>query len=66
MSEKRRKKIEEPFGWAKTVGSMAQTMLRGTERLGAQFTMTMAACNLVAEAAGNMTGSKEEDRRHPL
>ena len=46
MSQKRRKKIEEPFGWAKTVGSMAQTMLRGTERLGAQFTMTMAACNL--------------------
>lgn len=46
LSQKRRKKIEEPFGWAKTVGSMAQTMLRGTERLGAQFTMTMAACNL--------------------
>ena len=45
VSQKRRKKIEEPFGWAKTVGSMAQTMLRGTERLGAQFTMTMAACN---------------------
>ena len=46
VSQKRRKKIEEPFGWAKTVGPMAQTMLRGTERLGAQFTMTMAACNL--------------------
>lgn len=46
VSQKRRKKIEEPFGWAKTVGSIAQTMLRGTERLGAQFTMTMAACNL--------------------
>ncbi|KMK66118.1 Transposase DDE domain [Puniceibacterium sp. IMCC21224] len=46
VSQKRRKKIEEPFGWAKTVGSMTQTMLRGTERLGAQFTMTMAACNL--------------------
>ena len=46
VSQKRRKKIEEPFGWAKTVGPMAQTMLRATERLGAQFTMTMAACNL--------------------
>lgn len=46
VSQKRRKKIEEPFGWAKTVGLMAQKMLRGTERLGAQFTMTMAACNL--------------------
>lgn len=46
VSQNRQTKIEEPFGWAKTVGSMAQTMLRGTERLGAQFTMTMAACNL--------------------
>ena len=46
VSQKRRKKSEEPFGWAKTVGSMDQTMLRGTERLGAQFTMTMAACKL--------------------
>ena len=46
VSQKRRKKIEEPFGWAKTVGTMAQTMLRGVDRLGAQFTLTMAACNL--------------------
>ena len=46
VSLKRRKKIEEPFGWAKTVGPMAQTMLRGIKRVGAQFTLTMAACNL--------------------
>lgn len=46
VSQKRRKKIEEPFGWAKTIGNMAQTMLRGVEKLGAQFTLTMAACNL--------------------
>ena len=46
VSQKRRKKIEEPFGWAKTVGPMAQTMLRGIKRVGAQFTLTMAACNL--------------------
>lgn len=46
ISQKRRKKIEEPFGWAKTVGPMAQTMLRGIKRVGAQFTLTMAACNL--------------------
>ncbi len=46
LSHKRRKKIEEPFGWAKTVGPMAQTMLRGVKRVGAQFTFTMAACNL--------------------
>ena len=45
-SQKRRKKIEEPFGWAKTVGGMAQTMLRGVEKVRARFTLAMAACNL--------------------
>jgi hypothetical protein len=45
-SQKRRKKIEEPFGWAKTVGGMAQTVYRGVERVRARFTLTMAAANL--------------------
>jgi transposase len=46
LSQKRRKKIEEPFGWAKTVGGMAQTVYRGVERVRARFTLTMAVCNL--------------------
>ena len=46
LSQRHRKKIEEPFGWAKTVGGMAQTLHRGIDRVRAQFTMTMAACNL--------------------
>ena len=46
LSQRCRKKIEEPFGWAKTVGGMAQTVHRGLDRVHAQFTMTMAACNL--------------------
>ncbi|TQE92765.1 MAG: IS5 family transposase, partial [Spiribacter salinus] len=46
LSQRNRKKIEEPFGWAKTVGGMAQTAHRGLDRVRAQFTMTMAACNL--------------------
>ncbi len=46
QSQKRRKKIEEPFGWAKTIGGMAQTVLRGVERVRARFTLTMAAFNL--------------------
>jgi hypothetical protein len=33
LSQKHRKKIEEAFGWAKTVGGMAQTMYRGVERV---------------------------------
>ena len=46
LSQKRRKKIEEPFGWAKTVGGMAQTVLRGLDRVRARFTLTLAASNL--------------------
>ena len=46
LSQKHRKKIEEPFGWAKTVGGMAQTMYRGVERVRSRFIMTMAANNL--------------------
>ena len=46
LSQKHRKKIEEAFGWAKTVGGMAQTMYRGVERVRSLFIMTMAANNL--------------------
>ena len=46
LSQRCRKKIEEPFGWAKTVGGMAQTVHRGVERVRARFTLTIAACNL--------------------
>ncbi len=46
LSQRRRKKIEGPSGWAKTVGGMAQTVHRGLDRVRAPFTMTMAACNL--------------------
>ena len=45
-SQRRRKKIEEPFGWVKTVGGIAQTLYRGIERVRARFTLAMAACNL--------------------
>jgi transposase len=46
LSQRRRKKIEEPFGWTKTVGGMAQTVHRGLDRVRARFTLTMVACNL--------------------
>jgi len=46
VSQRRRKLAEEPFGWGKTVGPIAKTMLRGIERVGAQFTLSMAAYNL--------------------
>jgi hypothetical protein len=45
-SQRIRKRIEEVFGWGKTVGPIAQTMLRGVGRVGAQFTFTLAGYNL--------------------
>ena len=42
-----RKRIEEVFGWMRTVGPMRQTKLRGTRRVGWAFTLTAAAYNLV-------------------
>lgn len=45
-SQRRRKKIEEPFGCAKTIGGMAQTMYHGIERVRARLTLTMAGRNL--------------------
>ena len=46
QSLKHRKRIEEAFGWAKTVGGMAQTVYRGIERVRSRFILTMAANNL--------------------
>lgn len=46
MSQKQRKRIEEPFGWGKAVDGLAQTVYRGIERVGARFALTMAASNL--------------------
>jgi transposase len=46
VSQRKRKQIEEPFGWGKTVGQLRKTMLRGLARVGAQFTLNMAAYNL--------------------
>ena len=46
LSIKHRKRIEEAFGWAKTVGGMAQTVYRGLERVRSRFILTMTANNL--------------------
>lgn len=46
LSQRHRKKIKEPFGWAKTVCGMAQTVHRSLDEVRVQFTMTMTACNL--------------------
>jgi len=46
-SQKRRKRIEEIFGWMKTVGLMRKTRHRGRRKVGWVFLFTAAAYNLV-------------------
>jgi hypothetical protein len=46
-SQRVRKRIEEAFGWAKTVAGLAKSKLRGARRVAFKFTFTMAAYNLV-------------------
>lgn len=42
-----RKRIEEAFGWAKTIGGIARLKVRGIARATAAFTFRMIAYNLV-------------------
>ena len=47
VSQKKRKLIEEAFGWGKTIGGLARPMRKGKARMGFVFTFTMAAYDLV-------------------
>ena len=47
VSQRVRKRIEESFGWIKTVGGLRKARHRGSARVGWMFTLTAAACNLV-------------------
>ena len=47
ISQRARKKVEESFGWMKTVGLLRKLRHRGRERVGWIFTFTAAAYNLV-------------------
>jgi transposase len=46
-SQRLRKRIEEAFGWIKTVAGQDKTRFRGTDRVGFAFTFAAAAYNLV-------------------
>ena len=46
MSMRARKRIEQCFGWGKTVGPLAQVMVRGLDKVDQLLTLTMAAYNL--------------------
>jgi hypothetical protein len=47
ISQRLRKRIEEPFGWMKTIAGLRQTKHRGMARVGWMFTLAAAAYNLV-------------------
>jgi transposase len=47
VSQRARKRVEEIFGWMKTVGLMRKTRHKGLSRVGWTFTLTAAAYNLV-------------------
>ena len=47
VSQRIRKRIEEAFGWIKTVAGQDKTRFRGRDRVGWAFTFAAAAYNLV-------------------
>jgi transposase len=47
LSQRKRKRIEEVFGWMKTVGMLRKTRHRSVFKVGWVFTFTAAAYNLV-------------------
>lgn len=47
ISQRKRKRIEEVFGWLKTVGALRKTRHRGVFKVGWVFTFAASAYNLV-------------------
>ncbi len=46
-SQRIRRRLEEAFGWAKTIAGLAKVKLRGLPRVRFKFTLAMAAYNLI-------------------
>jgi len=47
VSQRKRKRVEEIFGWIKTIAGLRKTKHRGRKRVGWMFTFAAAAFNLV-------------------
>ena len=47
VSLRRRKMIEEAFGWVKEIGTLGRVMLRGLDRIRGEVLLNFAAYNLV-------------------
>ena len=46
VSQRKRKRVEQSFGWMKMVGMLKKVKLRGIDKVGWLFTFTGAAYNL--------------------
>jgi hypothetical protein len=46
-SQQKRNRVEESFGWGKTIGGLARPMLRGVKKLDFEFIGTRAAYDLI-------------------
>lgn len=47
ISQRIRKRVEEPFGWIKATAALRKTRHRGLDRVGWIFTLTATAVNLI-------------------
>jgi hypothetical protein len=47
VSQRKRKLVEEAFGWAKTIAGCAKVKVRGLARVRHHFTLAMVAYNLI-------------------
>jgi transposase len=47
ISQRKRKRVEETFGWGKVVGMIRKVKVRGRQRVGAIYRFVMTAYNLV-------------------
>jgi hypothetical protein len=46
VSQRKRKRVEQSFGWMKTAGALKKVKLQGIDKVGWLFTFTGAAYNL--------------------
>jgi hypothetical protein len=46
VNQRKRKRVEQSFGWMKKVGMLKKVKLRGIDKVGWLFTSTGAAYNL--------------------
>lgn len=47
VSQRKRKRVEEIFGWMKTVAWLRKARYKGGEKIDWLFTLSAAACNMV-------------------